>query len=133
MGDENTPAPATEAVAPPPDSTVARPQVMESPPESSAEVQEEEATNLQPILDTVLDLKLRFGQRIMTLRDVVDLSAGSIIELEKKVHDPAEILLDDRIIARGEIVLSEGSYALRVTEIGEAQRRLPVSPEGGSR
>ena len=64
-----------------------------------------------------LNVLLRFGQREMPLRDVLDLASGSIIELDRQVDDPVELLLDGKVIARGEAVIVDGNYGLRVTEI----------------
>ena len=80
--------------------------------------------NLDRILDVELELTLQFGERTLPLRDLVELAAGSIIELDQRVQDPASLLLAGRLIARGEIVLSEGNYALRVTEVCDHRQRL---------
>jgi flagellar motor switch protein FliN/FliY len=68
-------------------------------------------------MDVELNVLLRFGQREMPLRDVLDLTSGSIIELDRQVDDPVELLLDGKVIARGEAVIVDGNYGLRVTEI----------------
>ncbi len=80
--------------------------------------------NLDRILDVALELKLQFGRRTLPLRDLVELAAGSVVELDRRVQEPAGLLLDGKVIARGEVVLSEGNYALRVTEICDLQERL---------
>jgi len=80
--------------------------------------------NLDRILDVELELKLQFGERTLPLRDLVELAAGSVIELDQRVQEPAGLLLGGKVIARGEVVLSEGNYALRVTEICDLRQRL---------
>jgi len=80
--------------------------------------------NLDRILDLGLELQLQLGRRTLLLRDVVELAAGSVIELDKRVQEPAALLLGGRVIAHGEVVLSEGNYALRVTEICDVRQRL---------
>jgi flagellar motor switch protein FliN/FliY len=74
-------------------------------------------SNLKLVMDVELNVLLRFGQREMPLRDVLDLASGSIIELDRQVDDPVELLLDGKVIARGEAVIVDGNYGLRVTEI----------------
>jgi flagellar motor switch protein FliN/FliY len=64
-------------------------------------------------------MSLRFGVRQLPLRDVLELSSGSVVELDRQVDDPVELLLDGRVIARGEAVIVDGNYGLRVTEITE--------------
>ncbi len=75
--------------------------------------------NLQLVMDVELNVSLRFGQCQLPLRDVLDLTSGSVIELDRDVDDPVELLLDGRVIARGEAVIVDGNYGLRVTEIPE--------------
>jgi len=73
--------------------------------------------NLKLVLDVELNLSLRFGQRQLPLRDVLELASGSVIELDRQVDDPVELLLDGKVIARGEAVIVDGNYGLRVTEV----------------
>ncbi|MGA7156983.1 MAG: flagellar motor switch protein FliN [Acidobacteriaceae bacterium] len=76
-------------------------------------------TNLQLVMDVELNVSLRFGQCQLPLREVLDLASGSVIELDRDVDDPVELLLDGKVIARGEAVIVDGNYGLRVTEIPE--------------
>lgn len=76
-------------------------------------------SNLKLVMDVELNVSLRFGQCQLPLRDVLDLTSGSVIELDRDVDDPVELLLDGRVIARGEAVIVDGNYGLRITEIPE--------------
>lgn len=69
------------------------------------------------LMDVGLDVKLRFGVRHMVLRDVLALSAGVVVELENALHSPVDLLLDGRLIAQGEVVIVDGKYGLRVTDV----------------
>jgi flagellar motor switch protein FliN/FliY len=73
--------------------------------------------NLKLVMGVELNVSLRFGQRQMPLREVLELASGSVIELDRQVDDPVELLLDGKVIARGEAVIVDGNYGLRVTEI----------------
>jgi flagellar motor switch protein FliN/FliY len=64
-----------------------------------------------------IDVILQFGGRRLPLRDIGELRSGSVIELDKYVQDPAELMLGDRVVARGEVVVVDGNYGLRVTEV----------------
>ncbi|HEY4011119.1 MAG TPA: flagellar motor switch protein FliN [Acidobacteriaceae bacterium] len=90
--------------------------------EKSAGKREAESA-LNPQLDRVIDVPLavtlRFGQRVMRLREVLELNAGSLVELDRKVEDPVDLILDERVIAKGEVVIVDGNYGLRITEIFE--------------
>jgi len=77
----------------------------------------ETPATLDLLKDVQLAMTLRFGSRTLLLRDVLQLAPGTVVELDRKVQDPVELLLDGRRIARGEVVVVEGSYGLRVTEI----------------
>lgn len=73
--------------------------------------------NLALIQGVELDVRLRFGSRQMPLREIAAISSGSIIELDKEVEEPAELLLGERVVARGEVVVVDGNYGLRITEV----------------
>jgi flagellar motor switch protein FliN/FliY len=73
--------------------------------------------NLKLVMDVELNVSLRFGQRQLPLREILELSSGSVIELDRMVDEPVELLLDGKLIARGEAVIVDGNYGLRVTEI----------------
>lgn len=73
--------------------------------------------NLDLLMDVELEVMLRFGERRMVLREILELGAGSVVELERKVDDPADLLLDGKLIARGEVVVVDGNYGLRILEV----------------
>jgi flagellar motor switch protein FliN/FliY len=73
--------------------------------------------NLKLVMDVELVMSLRFGQRQLPLREVLELTSGSVIELDRQVDEPVELLLDGKVIARGEAVIVDGNYGLRVTEV----------------
>jgi flagellar motor switch protein FliN/FliY len=79
---------------------------------------------LELLMDVELDVTLRFGERQMALHDVLDLSAGSVVELDQYVQDPVELLVGKKMIARGEVVVVDGSYAFRVMEILSPMERI---------
>lgn len=80
--------------------------------------------NLDLLLDVELEASLRFGQREMLLRDILDLHPGSVIELDRKVQEPAELIVSGRVIAHGEVVIVDGNYGLRITDIAQPGQRL---------
>jgi flagellar motor switch protein FliN len=81
-------------------------------------------SNLDLLLDVVLEATLRFGQREMLLRDILELHPGSVVELNRRIQEPAELLVAGRVIAHGEVVIVDGSYGLRITEVAQPQQRL---------
>ncbi len=73
--------------------------------------------NLGLVMDVELNVALRFGQRQLSLREVMDLTSGSVVELDREVDEPVELILDGKVIARGEAVIVDGNYGVRVTEV----------------
>jgi flagellar motor switch protein FliN/FliY len=73
--------------------------------------------NLGFFMDVELDVTLRFGGKDILLKEILDLGPGSVLELDREIQDPADLLLDGKLIARGELVMVNGNYGLRVTEV----------------
>lgn len=73
--------------------------------------------NLPLLMDVELEVALRFGRRELLLKDVLELRSGSVLELDREVNEPVDLLLEGRVIARGEVVIVDGNYGLRVTEV----------------
>lgn len=89
---------------------------------SAAERARAEAIGL--LCDIELDASLQFGSREMPLREVLELGPGDVIELDRHVTEPVDLVIGDRIVARGEVVIVSGNFALRVTEVATPQLRL---------
>jgi flagellar motor switch protein FliN/FliY len=85
--------------------------------DQNAEGADAPSYNLNLVMDVELNVSLRFGQRRLPLSDILGLSSGSIVELDRMVDEPVELYLDGKLIARGEAVIVDGNYGLRVTEI----------------
>jgi flagellar motor switch protein FliN/FliY len=102
------------------------PQALELPAPSPtpAALAQARDPKLALLMDVELDVTLRFGERQMPLHDILDLCAGSVVELNQYVQDPVELLVGKKVIARGEVVVVDGSYALRVMEIISPLERI---------
>lgn len=79
----------------------------------------ESASSYRRLMDVGLDVKLRFGVRHLPLREVLALSPGVVVELENALHSPVDLLLDGRLIAQGEVVIVDGKYGLRISDVVE--------------
>ena len=79
---------------------------------------------LELLLDIELDTSLRFGSREMALGEILDLGPGDVVELDRHVADPVDLIVGDKIVARGEVVLVNGNFGLRVTEVAAPKKRL---------
>jgi flagellar motor switch protein FliN/FliY len=114
-------ATAVAAPKPEPASTAASPVATASATVSAkTPADPSEAARYERLRDVILEVKLRFGSRRMVLRDVLALSAGVVVELESHVNSPVDLLLDGRLVAQGEVVVVDGKYGLRVTQVVDA-------------
>jgi flagellar motor switch protein FliN len=89
----------------------------EPPAQGSTSTSPAPASSYRRLMDVGLDVKLRFGTRRMLLRDILALSAGVVVELDNHLHSPVDLLLDGRLIAQGEVVVVDGKYGLRITDV----------------
>jgi flagellar motor switch protein FliN/FliY len=76
------------------------------------------------LLEIELDATLQFGSREMPLKDVLAMSPGDVLELDRQISEPVDLVVGDRIMARGEVVIVGGNFALLITEVAEPQLRL---------
>jgi flagellar motor switch protein FliN/FliY len=116
---EALPAQNTEAPSAPPSVPRAAP-VPPPQPESSAG----HGSNLELLLDVRLDATIRFGQKRMLLREILELHPGTAVALDRQVQEPVELLVGGRMVAHGEVVIVDGNYGLRITEILSPLKRI---------
>jgi len=91
-----------------------------SSPAAAPVAPQDGSVKLDLLMDVELGVTLRFGRRRLLLREVLDLNPGSVVDLDRKVQEPVDVLLDGRLVARGEVVVMDGNYGLRVTEVAPA-------------
>lgn len=86
-----------------------------------AEGEEGEKTKNDPRLDLILDIPLtvtvELGRSKMLIHDLLQLGQGSVIELSKMVGEPLEVLVNDKLVARGEVVVVNEKFGVRLTDI----------------
>jgi flagellar motor switch protein FliN/FliY len=80
--------------------------------------------NLELLLEVELDLSVSFGETVLPLQDVLKLASGSIVELNRSAADPVDLLVNNSVIARGEVVVVDGNYGVRVTGIVSRKERI---------
>jgi flagellar motor switch protein FliN/FliY len=76
------------------------------------------------LLDVELEVSLRFGSKELPLGEILDLGPGDVVPLDRNVADPVDLIVGDKIVARGEVVLVNGNFGLRVTEVASPRKRL---------
>ncbi len=110
------PAPATAApvaAAPPPPAP--------RPPSADLEASTE---NIDLILDIPLRLTARLGQMEMSVGEIMKLSPGSVIDIDRFVDEPIELVVNDRLIARGDIVVVQENFGIKISEIVSPRERI---------
>ncbi len=83
-----------------------------------------EMKNISLILDVKLPVRVRIGSRKMLLKDVLNMDIGSVIELNQLANDPLDILVGDKTVAKGEVVIVDGNFGIQISEIGTKRERL---------
>jgi len=92
--------------------------------EESLNLNSDEMKNIALIMDVKLPVRVRIGKKRMLLKDVLNMDIGSVIELNQLANDPLEILVDNHVIAQGEVVIVDGNFGIQITTIGTKKERL---------
>ncbi|MDN5346777.1 MAG: flagellar motor switch protein FliN [Clostridia bacterium] len=82
------------------------------------------ARNLDLILDVPLDISVVLGETDKPIRDILELAPGAIVELERNADEPVEILVNGTLIARGEVVIVNENFGVRITDILDPYERV---------
>ena len=96
----------------------------EFPPPEQDEAEGGTPNGLEFILDISLTVSARLGSSKMMIRDLLQLGHGSIVELDKLAGEPLEIFVNDKMIARGEVVVVNEKFGVRLTEVVSAMERV---------
>jgi flagellar motor switch protein FliN/FliY len=80
--------------------------------------------NISLIMDVPLQVTVELGRTQRLIRDILELSPGSIIELDKLAGEPVDILVNGKQIAKGEVVVIDESFGVRITDIADPSKRL---------
>ncbi len=79
---------------------------------------------LDLLLDVALPVSVSFGKTSLQIREVIKLSTGSVIELDRLVSEPVEVIVNNCVIARGEVVVVDGNYGVRIIQLASREDRL---------
>lgn len=80
--------------------------------------------NIDILLDVKLPVAIELGRTEMSIRDILELGAGSVVELTKLAGEPVDLLVNNKIVARGEVVVVDENFGLRVTSLISPEDRL---------
>lgn len=91
---------------------------------TAAQSPEEQGRRIDLLLDVPLDVSVELGRNRMTIQDLLALGPGAVIELDKVAGEPLDILVNDRLVARGEAVVVNDKFGVRITDIVSPQERI---------
>jgi flagellar motor switch protein FliN/FliY len=86
--------------------------------------QEDTSRRLDILMDVPLEVTVELGRTRMTIQDLLSLAPGSVIELDKVAGEPLDIVVNDRLIARGEAVVVNDKFGIRITDIISRSERI---------
>ncbi|MHB0868161.1 MAG: flagellar motor switch protein FliN [Chloroflexota bacterium] len=83
-----------------------------------------QSNSIDLLLDVPLRISVVLGRTTMSIRDVLTLGPGSVVELDKMAGEPVDIVANDKLVARGEVVVVDENFGVRVTDIVTLEKRL---------
>ena len=89
---------------------------------ATGEGEEKTATDLAPVFDVPVQVSAVLGRARMEIGDLLKLGPGTVLELDRKVGEAIDIYVNNRLVARGEVVLVEEKLGVTMTEIIKAER-----------
>ena len=90
----------------------------------SGSAQSTSTHGIDMLLDVTLPISIELGRTAMSIEDVLNLGPGSIVELNKLAGEPVDLLINDKLIARGEVVVVDENFGIRVTSMVSQQDRI---------
>jgi flagellar motor switch protein FliN/FliY len=93
--------------------------------DSEPDRSKESAANLEFIMDIPLEVTVRLGRAKLPISDLLDLAGGSVIELDRAAGEPLDVLVNNKLVARGEAVVINDKFGVRLTEIVAPTERIP--------
>src|ERR1051325_4320045 len=98
------------------------------------DVRKEAASNLRPeqvdlslLMDVPLQVTVELGRARITIENLLKLTQGSVVELNQTISEPLDILVNDKLMARGEAVVVKDKFAIRIVDVVSQERRIENS------
>jgi len=91
------------------------------PPAESSTIQD---AHLEVVMDLPVTITLEVGRTRLSLRDLLRISPGSVVKLDRNASDPMDMLVNGKLVARGEVVMVGQQYGIRVSEVVTPEQRL---------
>jgi len=118
-----------------PASVSSRPAASSAPPSASAQrarfaplvaepASSPAPTNIDLLMDVSLRVSVELGRATLSVRDALNMAPGNVVELDKLAGDPVDVLVNGRLIAKGEVVVVDDQFGVRITEIVSPKQRV---------
>jgi flagellar motor switch protein FliN len=91
---------------------------------SESEKKENKSYDIDLILDIPMEVKAELGRSKMLVNDLLQLGQGSILELDRKVGEQVDVYVSDKLLARGEVVVVDEKFGIRLTDIISPDERV---------
>ena len=88
-----------------------------------------ESRNIELLMDVDLPIAIELGRTKMSIADILSLGPGSVVELNKLAGEPVDLLVNQRVVARGEVVVVDENFGLRITQLMTPEERLRALAE----
>lgn len=95
--------------------------------EPKSELSPRASSTLNLLMDVELPVSVSFGRTRVRVQEILKLITGSIIELERSISEPVEVIVNNCVVARGEVVVVDGNYGVRINEVMSRRERLQES------
>ncbi len=84
----------------------------------------ESSTNIDMLLDVELDVSIELGKSLLSIKRVLELAPGSIVELDRMAGEPVDLLVNNKVVAKGEVVVIDESFGIRIVSLVSAEERI---------
>lgn len=81
-------------------------------------------TNIDMLLDVELDVSIELGKSLLSIKRVLELAPGSIVELDRMAGEPVDLLVNNKVVAKGEVVVIDESFGIRIVSLVSAEERI---------
>ena len=98
---------------------------MNQNPDDTQATHQVDQSRIDVILDIDLPVVVRFGRTDLPLRTLTRLGPGSVIDLGRSPDEPVELMVSNRVVARGEVVIVGGNYGIRILDVVSPSERMP--------
>ena len=96
----------------------------ENEPQNAGNTAQSQSRRIELLLDVPLELSVELGRTRMSIQELLSLGPGSVIELDKVAGEPLDILVNNRLVARGEAVVVNDKFGIRITDIVSPAERI---------